>query len=163
MSRWNDVSLAGDPRLLARPTWVTALVSLGGTLFVALLVAPWLADALASLSDLEAFGASVLFGSSVRLLAGVYGARAYRRREGTQWRHEPLLCVVTGVTAAWLAYAAIVLLAGLLAGDGGASWRLLLELPRWVVEAVLGTYLVAPDGPEDDTVVARLARRGTAS
>jgi hypothetical protein len=160
---WRDSTISGEPRLLTRPTVVTGAISLLGTLFVALVVAPWMADALASLSDLESFGASLLFGSSVRLLAGVYGARAYRRREGTQWRHEPVLCVLVGVAAAWAAYAGLVLLASLSTDDGGWSWRLALELPRWLVEAVLGMYLVTPDGPDDGAVVARLSRRGTVS
>lgn len=159
---WIESRVTGEPRLLARPTVVTGLISLLGTLSVVLVVAPWLGEALAALSDLEAFGASLLFGTSVRLLAGVYGARAYRRRRGTQWRHEPVLSVLVGTVGAWAAYAALVLLSAALT-DGGWSWRVLAELPRWVVEALLGMYLVTPDGPEDDTVVARLARRGAVS
>jgi hypothetical protein len=149
----------GRPWVLSRTAVVSGAVALVGTLFVGVVLAPWLADVLASLSELEAFGATLLFGSSVRLLAGLYGARAYRRRLGTQWRTEPLASVLLGVALAWLGYAVLVAATGAAVG-GGMSWRVLLELPRWLVESGLGALIAQCGEPEDLTVVQRLARRG---
>jgi hypothetical protein len=154
-------SWPGEPRLIRRPTVTVMLVALLGTLFMALVVAPWLAEPLASLSDLEALGASILLGSSLRVVAGVYGARAYRRTFGTRWRHEPVLCVAVGVLASWSVFTGLVLLASLLS-VGAWSWLVLLELPRWLVEALLGMYLVQTGEPDDSQVVERLSRRGAA-
>lgn len=152
--------LLNDRHPVCVPAAVTSgVIALGGTLFVGTILAPWLSDALAALSDLEAFGASILFASSVRLLAGVYGGRSYRRRRGSVARHEPLVSVTYGVAAAWLVYLLVVLLAVATTGAGW-PWLLLLELPRWCVEAALGVLLVGVGEPEDDTVVRRLARRG---
>jgi hypothetical protein len=154
-------SVPGEPHLPRRPTVTVVLVALLGTLFMALVVAPWLAEPLASLSDLEALGASILLGSSVRVLAGIYGARAYRRAFGTRWRHEPVLSVCVGMIISWVVFTVLVLLASALS-VGTWSWLVLLELPRWLVEGLLGMYLVQPGEREDDRVVDRLSRRGVA-
>ncbi|MGL5859250.1 MAG: hypothetical protein ACRC35_12765 [Angustibacter sp.] len=138
-----------------------AAVTLFGTLAAALLVAPLLsalligpaADELPagfatdppSAISVQTFGASLILGSSTRVVAGVCAARSYRRRWGTGRRWEPVTSVVVGAVSAWAGYALLVGWASA-ATSVAWPWSLLLELPRWVVEAVLGASL-APAGP----------------
>jgi hypothetical protein len=138
----------------------TGTIIIGLTLILGLLVLPGAAEVLSAMSPGAAIGLLFLVSTCLRIAAGAFGARLLRRRYGTTGRTEALASIAVGAAAAWALYTVLVTLGG--SSDGG--WpRLLLELPRWIIEAGFGAVLVAPGESEpEDRVPARFSglRRG---
>jgi hypothetical protein len=70
----------GDPRPLVSVAARTraGVITLAGSLFLAIVVLPRLEDLLAGLPDVVGFGAVLLLATGIRVTAGVMGARAVR-------------------------------------------------------------------------------------
>lgn len=138
-------------------------LALGLTLFLALVMLPAVAVVAAALSELVLFGVLLLLSSLVRIAAGLFGARMYRRRHGTDARTDALPSVLVAMAVAWGGYALLVGGSSALTANDVQVARLLLELPRWLLEGAVGAALIGPGEPERlDPVLRRFAtpRRG---
>lgn len=136
------------PRLVPAVVATTAGLALLVTLLCALVLGPAVVAVGAGLSELVLFGVLLLMTSLLRMTAGLFAARAHRRRHGTDTRTELLLSVLTGAAVAWAVYAGLVVTASGLTGTDGDLGRLLLELPRWLVEGAAGAVVVTPGDRE---------------
>lgn len=146
---WSSDAESGEPpRLLLGAIVLAASLTLGLTLFFGVVLLPAVAVLAAAVSELVLFGALLLASSLIRIAAGLFAARMYRRRRGTDTRIEALPSVLTGVVIAWAVYFLLVATSASATGTDLGLGRLLLELPRWLVEGAIGAAFVAPGQPE---------------
>jgi hypothetical protein len=150
---------AGRPVLWPGTVALAALLSLFLTLVIGRVLLASVDVLGTAFSELVLFGGLLLATSSTRIAAGLFAARHLRRRHGTDARGATLPSVALGTALGWAAYALLVVTAS--GGTGGDVdlGRLLLELPRWLVEAAAGAALVSPGEPE--RLDARLRRFAT--
>ena len=141
----------------------TATIAVGLTLLLGLILLPSVGGVLAEVSQGVTLGVLVLLTTGSRVAAGVFGARLLRRRYGTGGRGDAVPSVVLGAAVAFLAYLGLVLLSASAVGYEDSWWRLMVELPRWVVEAGLGALLVTPGPTEQyDPALRRFVGAGSA-
>jgi hypothetical protein len=106
---WSSDAESGEPpRLLLGAIVLAASLTLGLTLFFGVVLLPAVAVLAAAVSELVLFGALLLASSLIRIAAGLFAARMYRRRRGTDTRIEALPSVLTGVVIAWAVYFLLV-------------------------------------------------------
>jgi hypothetical protein len=137
------------PRVHTPAVAIAAAISMGGTLFIAVVLLPGVAEILAGLSQPVAFGLVLPLTTGVRVLAGVMGARSYRRAHALEQRRDSMLSVLLGVAVGLLCYE-IIALSSAAAYGMSVSWLLVgVELLRWLAEGALGAFIVNPGEREE--------------
>lgn len=140
---------------------VGAALALGLTLLFGMVLLQAVNGLGSNLSEQVLFGVLLLTTSMLRLAAGLFTGRMYRRRYGMDTRGETMGSVVVAMAAGWAGYALIVAMAAAITGADVAVGRLLLELPRWLLEGAAGAALVGPGEREElDPRLRRFALRG---